>query len=273
MGLIVYSIGQISEYLGLSRDTIKFYEEKGLVSPKKDGINGYRKYDMEDIHSLFLINFYRDLGIEIKKIQEIKENRNLDDIEKILMEQEKKLTAEIKEKKEKLKKIKNVRADNLNIIKNLDKFSIKEFGPFEVLEEIKEFSLEDAEQIVEKYKNKIENFGISEKAHTLDNLVKEYSFTSEGIVGEKHFVIRNVKKFEGENIIYNKDCLYRIIKMPVVASDKEGERLTMEQFNSFMEKVKEMKKEHQGKVYLKLVLGSFEEGKEMLYLESYYPLK
>lgn len=269
----MYTIGQISEYLGLSRDTIKFYEEKGLVSPKKDGVNGYRKYDMEDIHNLFLINFYRDLGIEIKKIQEIKENRNLDDIEKILMEQEKKLTEEIKEKKEKLKKIKNLRTSNLNIIKNLDRFSIREFGPFEILEEIREFSLEEAEQIILKYKNKIQDVGISEKAHTLDNLVKEYSFTNEGIVGEKHFIIRKTKENRGENILYNKNCLYRVIKMPVVASDEEGERLTMEQFNNFIEKVEEMKVEHKGKVYLKLVLGGFENGKEILYLESYYPLK
>lgn len=31
----MYTIGQVSKFLGISRDTLKFYEDKGLVNPKK----------------------------------------------------------------------------------------------------------------------------------------------------------------------------------------------------------------------------------------------
>ncbi|HDR7337861.1 TPA: MerR family transcriptional regulator, partial [Bacillus anthracis] len=39
----MYTIGQVAKFLGVSRDTLKFYEEKNLVKPKQDIENGYRK--------------------------------------------------------------------------------------------------------------------------------------------------------------------------------------------------------------------------------------
>ena len=31
----MYTIGQVAKFLGVSRDTLKFYEEKGLVNPQQ----------------------------------------------------------------------------------------------------------------------------------------------------------------------------------------------------------------------------------------------
>ena len=41
----MYTVGQVDHFLGMSRDTLKFYEEKGLVKPQKDQENGYGKYN------------------------------------------------------------------------------------------------------------------------------------------------------------------------------------------------------------------------------------
>ena len=35
----MYSVGQVAKFLGVSRDTLKFYEDKGLVNPKKNAEN------------------------------------------------------------------------------------------------------------------------------------------------------------------------------------------------------------------------------------------
>ena len=43
----MYNIGEVSKYLGISRDTLKFYESKGLINPKKNVENGYREIDIE----------------------------------------------------------------------------------------------------------------------------------------------------------------------------------------------------------------------------------
>ena len=71
----MYTIGQVAKFLGVSRDTLKFYEEKGLVNPKQDDENGYRKYNHFDKYDIITINFYREIDIEIVKIQEIKKVR------------------------------------------------------------------------------------------------------------------------------------------------------------------------------------------------------
>ena len=57
----MYNIGEVSKYLGISRDTLKFYESKGLINPKKNAGNGYREYDHFDIYDITTINFYREI--------------------------------------------------------------------------------------------------------------------------------------------------------------------------------------------------------------------
>ncbi len=65
----MYTIGQVSKFLGISRDTLKFYEDKGLVNPKKNDENGYRIYNNFDIYDIATINFYREIDIEIKRFK------------------------------------------------------------------------------------------------------------------------------------------------------------------------------------------------------------
>lgn len=65
-----YSIGEVSSRLGLSRDTLRFYEKKGIIQPEKQK-NGYRTYTYEDIKKLSSIIFYRRLNFSIEDIRHI----------------------------------------------------------------------------------------------------------------------------------------------------------------------------------------------------------
>lgn len=53
----MYTVGQVANFLGVSRDTLKYYEEKELVKPRYDDVNGYRKYNPYDIHDVITTNF------------------------------------------------------------------------------------------------------------------------------------------------------------------------------------------------------------------------
>lgn len=101
----MYNIGEVSKYLGISRDTLKFYESKGLINPKKNVENGYREYDHFDIYDIITINFYREIDIEIKRIQEIKKNMSIEDLEFLLQEKEQVILDEIEYKKLLLRKV------------------------------------------------------------------------------------------------------------------------------------------------------------------------
>ena len=63
-------IDDISKLTGLSKRSIRFYESKELLNPKRSDAN-YRLYDENDITRLFLIRFLKELDFPIESIKEI----------------------------------------------------------------------------------------------------------------------------------------------------------------------------------------------------------
>ena len=61
---------EILKEVGMTRRAIKYYEEKGLLSIKKD-TNGYRNYTDEDVKVLKKISVYRKLEISIEDIKNL----------------------------------------------------------------------------------------------------------------------------------------------------------------------------------------------------------
>ena len=59
------NIGQASEATGLPVKTIRYYEEIGLVSPKR-AANGYRDFGEVEIHQLKFMQRARSLGFSVK---------------------------------------------------------------------------------------------------------------------------------------------------------------------------------------------------------------
>ncbi len=64
-------INEVESIVGLSKKSIRYYEENGLLKPKRKEENGYRIYDEEDIKKLKVIKFLRELGVPIKELQEL----------------------------------------------------------------------------------------------------------------------------------------------------------------------------------------------------------
>ena len=64
-------IKQVVEKTGLSRDTIRFYEQQGLIAAPKRTENGYRQYDESVILYLNMINQAKDLGFTLKEIKQL----------------------------------------------------------------------------------------------------------------------------------------------------------------------------------------------------------
>lgn len=70
----LYKIGELSKETGATIDTIRFYEDKGLLAPEKRSSSGYRYYNSSAPHILNFIQSAKDLGftlIEIKELLEI----------------------------------------------------------------------------------------------------------------------------------------------------------------------------------------------------------
>lgn len=88
-------INEVEHKVGLSKKSIRYYEEYGLLSPKRGKENDYRIYSDDDVKKLKIIKFLRELGISIKELQMLS-NKSLtlkecmiDHLKKIDMETEK----------------------------------------------------------------------------------------------------------------------------------------------------------------------------------------
>ena len=65
-------IQEVQDAVGVTKKNIRFYEEEGLLKPRRSSDNGYRDYDAADIETLLRVKFLRSLGVpigEIKRLQ------------------------------------------------------------------------------------------------------------------------------------------------------------------------------------------------------------
>lgn len=62
-----YRIGDVAELIGMSRDSLRYYEKRGLLPSKKED-NGYRYYTEEDLGRLISILYQRKMGLGLDKI-------------------------------------------------------------------------------------------------------------------------------------------------------------------------------------------------------------
>ncbi|PWT75709.1 MAG: transcriptional regulator [Bacteroidetes bacterium] len=66
-------IGELSKHTGLSRDTIRFYEKKGLikVGRRERRVNNYKEYSDAVLKRLLLINKIKTYGFTLNESAEI----------------------------------------------------------------------------------------------------------------------------------------------------------------------------------------------------------
>lgn len=70
----MFRIGKLSEITGISIKTIRFYEEKGLLSPiEVDRWTNYRYYDESSIDRLSQIAYLKNLGLTLNEILNLNE--------------------------------------------------------------------------------------------------------------------------------------------------------------------------------------------------------
>ncbi|MBE6027995.1 MAG: MerR family transcriptional regulator [Clostridiales bacterium] len=55
-------INQAAELAGITSKNIRFYEDRGLITPARDAGNGYRDYSMEDVEQLYRIKLHTGFG-------------------------------------------------------------------------------------------------------------------------------------------------------------------------------------------------------------------
>ena len=73
-----YSISKLSKTAEISTRTLRYYDEIGLLSPKRVSSNGYRVYGQKEVDLLQEILFFRELGIPLDEIKKIIRSKEYD---------------------------------------------------------------------------------------------------------------------------------------------------------------------------------------------------
>lgn len=63
-------IGQVCRLFGITPDTLRHYEKKGLLTPVTDPQNGYRYYTVDQLDTIELILHSRHLGIPLAELRQ-----------------------------------------------------------------------------------------------------------------------------------------------------------------------------------------------------------
>jgi len=77
---MAYTVKQIADIAGVSRRTLHYYDEIGLLEPSSVGQNGYRYYDDGSLLQLQQILFYREMGLELQRIKEVLHDPDFDTV-------------------------------------------------------------------------------------------------------------------------------------------------------------------------------------------------
>ena len=62
---------EVEALVGITKKNIRFYEEQGLLSPKRNSENSYREYGEEEVQTLRRIKLLRKLGVPIEEIRQM----------------------------------------------------------------------------------------------------------------------------------------------------------------------------------------------------------
>ncbi len=64
-------INEVEARVGITKKNIRFYEEQGLLAPRRNSENGYREYGEEEVAVLRQIKLMRKLGVPLEEIRQM----------------------------------------------------------------------------------------------------------------------------------------------------------------------------------------------------------
>ncbi|TFE00522.1 MerR family transcriptional regulator [Jeotgalibacillus salarius] len=102
----MYKVREFAEITGLSRETLRYYAEVGLLEPAYiDPENRYRYYDDGSYFLASLLVKLRSFGFSIQEMSEVMRDESFENLEAMLKQKRQKILNEIEEMKAKIEEI------------------------------------------------------------------------------------------------------------------------------------------------------------------------
>ncbi len=194
-----YSIGEVSDRLGISRDALRFYEKKGIIQPKKEK-NGYRTYTYDDLYKLSSIIFYRRLNFSLEDIYQILYHSSLPSYRTMIQEKITEEKLEVEKHQQSLVHLTHLKQLSKNVELCLNRYEIRPLR--------RQYKILDSSFIHQK--------GISDLCY----LYEEYRMERDGplktneyfvLAGHTAAAVRLYEEIGKFPILQHTSCVYTII--------------------------------------------------------------
>ena len=88
----LFTVGEMAKLSNISKQTLIFYDRKGVFSPNYvDADNGYRYYSADQLELLDNILILKEMGLSLEEIKSFMENRSVELALSLMREQKQKM--------------------------------------------------------------------------------------------------------------------------------------------------------------------------------------
>lgn len=209
-----YLIGQAAKFLNVSKDTLRYYDKIGIISPKKDNTNRYRYYTMDEVISLTYILTLKELDIPLEEIKSIVHNNKLSDMVKVIERQNEIIDKKMKELEKIKSTINSFRKSFSRAEEDLNKFKILENQPI-IYKNISEDIDESIAKVVEEFNAYSDLLNI---VYTI--IIKQDYFKSNDLGGNYQYAMScensndgELNNIEGTFEYKKRKCLYTVMRV------------------------------------------------------------
>lgn len=262
-----YRTSQLSEILGVSRDALRYYEEKGIIKPKQKKENNYREYDLYDIYTLMVTDFYKKRNLSIKEVKKLQAGSEVDELEDLLEKKARELEESIRIKEHMLLKIKETKDFCEDVKKHLNKYSLRELPIYEVKGEISDFSA------FLEYPVILENMDLM-KEDILSKIMRKFTFDETGFLDFKMYIVEKTEINQKEKDKYYLEypnCIYTIVEDGRYQNGDDD--VKEKAFKSTLVWANEQGLKPEGVAFANTRLITYLDNKERIFIEIFIPVK
>lgn len=259
-----YRAKDLYQNLGLTRETLRYYEGIGLIAPERNQSSQYREFTFNDVSLLMSIDFYKKRGfspLEIREMMDAGKHGNLELLDQKMSDIEESIRAEQRI----LGRLTETKAFCEYAAQSKKVFSVKELPLYWVLETF------DAVSSLKEYPERILVSLDLQEEDILSNLVRVVTFDSAGYKGTKMCLVSKAssgKEAAGRLSLESGRCLHTVFD-----ADSHDDSLMEKMFFESHQWATEHQEQFVGVVYIFIRFVELSELEERNFYEVWIPLK
>ncbi|MGL6197528.1 MAG: MerR family transcriptional regulator [Lachnospiraceae bacterium] len=200
----VYHSNDLYKNLGLTRETLRYYEGIGLISPERSKESQYREFTFADVSQLMWIDFYKKRGFSPLEIRELLKADNHVEIIDNLESKIGKLSNDILEQQKMLERLKESTDFYKQAVVSDGEFSIREFPLYVVNQTF------EAVSDLTAYQDKVIQYINLKNEDILSNMARAITFDETGFKGSVICMLQKAEETtrqKGKMYLENGKCL------------------------------------------------------------------